>query len=248
MTSEGIPIHIKKPMIHTNISEESMLDSTSEITSTETLQETSITKSSDVISQIIQFLSAVFKFMASKDPSLRTFAPEIAFLLDAVMDFFSTTSKINLILYLMIFFAWSYLQKSPLILLILGCAFGYMLRSNSDGSSQKKIFLAQESYIQQNTQNSLQAIECEKATSSELSITPRVDDSLNKAFDFIVRDIVVFYYDQINSNKDSELYIHVRSAMNVMATNLSLCLQNVDKVELGIMSSFAIANNFIVHL
>ncbi|CAG8473418.1 8715_t:CDS:2 [Cetraspora pellucida] len=248
MTSEGIPIHIKQPMIHRNVSEESMLDSTPEVTSLETSQETSITKLSDIISQTIQFTSAVFKFMASKDPSLRTFAPEIAFILDAIMNFFSTTSKVNLVLYLMIFFTWSYLQKSPLMLLILGCAFGYMLRCNSDTSSQNPICLAQESYIQQNTQISLQAIECEKATSSELSITPRVDDSLNKAFDFIIRDIVVFYYDQINSSKDSEFHIHVRNAMNVMATNLSLCLQNIDKVELGIMSSFAIANNFIVHL
>ncbi|CAG8575043.1 334_t:CDS:2 [Dentiscutata erythropus] len=247
MTSEGIPIHIKQPMIHTSISEESILDSTSEVVSPETLQETSISESSNIILQIIQFILVAFKFIISKASSLRTFTPEIAFFLDAIINFFSSTSKINLILYLIIYFTWSYLQKSSLILLILGCTFGYMLRNN-DTSNQKKSLLIQESYVQQNTQISLQAIECEKATSSELSITPRVDDSLNKAFDFIIRDIIVYYYNQISSNKDSEFQIHVRNSMNVMATNLSLCLQNIDKVELGIMSSFAIANNFIVHL
>ncbi|KAF0477925.1 PXA domain-containing protein [Gigaspora margarita] len=247
MTSEGIPIHIKQPMIHTNISEEKLLDSTSEVVLPEALQESSISGSSNNILQIIQFISDAFKFIISKVSSLRTIIPETAFLLDAIIDFFSTTSKINLILYLIICFTWSYLQKSSLILLILGCTFGYMLRNN-DTSNQQKTLLVQETYIQQNTQNSLQAIKCEKATSSELSITPRVDDSLNKAFDFIIRDIVVYYYSQISSNKDSEFQIHVRNAMNVMATNLSLCLQNMDKVELGIMSSFAIANNFIVHL
>ncbi|CAG8497622.1 16902_t:CDS:2 [Dentiscutata heterogama] len=247
MTSEGIPIHIKQPMIHTSISEESILDSTSEVVLPETLQETSISGSSNIILQIIQIILAVFKFIISKVSLLRTFTPEIAFLLDAIITFFSSTSKINLILYLIICFTWSYLQKSSLILLILGCTFGYMLRNN-DTSNQKKPLLIQESYVQQNTQISLQAIECEKATSSELSITPRVDDSLNKAFDFIIRDIIDYYYNQISSNKDSEFQIHVRNAMNVMATNLSLCLQNIDKVELGIMSSFAIANNFIVHL
>ncbi|CAG8486318.1 10133_t:CDS:2, partial [Scutellospora calospora] len=242
MTAEGIPIHIKQPMIHTIMPEESMLDSKSEVSSPEALQETS-----NAISLIIQFISIAFNFMTSKESPLRTLSPEITFFLEAIINFFSTTSKINLILYLIIFFTWSYLQKSPLILLILGCTFGYMLRNNSNTPNQK-IFWMQESYVQQNAQDSLQATKYEKATSSELSITPRVDDSLNKAFDFIIRDIVVFYYDQINLGKDSEFHIHVRNAMNVMAMNLSSCLQNADKVELGIMSSFAIANNFIVHL
>ncbi|CAG8460797.1 9442_t:CDS:2 [Acaulospora colombiana] len=75
----------------------------------------------------------------------------------------------------------------------------------------------------------------EKFTSSELKITPRIEESLNQIYDYIIRDIVDFYYDPINPNKDSELSTQVRNAMNVMAMNLATCLQNSDKVELGLM-------------
>ncbi|CAG8804701.1 20629_t:CDS:2, partial [Gigaspora rosea] len=88
----------------------------------------------------------------------------------------------------------------------------------------------------------------EKVTSTELSITPRVDEALNKTFDFVIRDLVNSFYDPINLNKNTEFSNQVRNAMNVMSMNLALCLQNVDKMEVGIMSSFAIANTFIIHL
>ena len=52
----------------------------------------------------------------------------------------------------------------------------------------------------------------------------------------------------MNPNKDTEFSIQVQNAMNAMAMNLALCFQNLDKVELSIMSSFAISNTFIVHL
>jgi hypothetical protein len=83
---------------------------------------------------------------------------------------------------------------------------------------------------------------------TELAITPKIDKALDKTFKYIIRDIVDFYYDPINPNNDPEFSIHVRDAMNVMAMNLALCFQNLDKVELGIMSSFAVSNTFIVHL
>ena len=69
-----------------------------------------------------------------------------------------------------------------------------------------------------------------------------------KDYKYIIRDIIDFYYDPMNPNKDPEFSIQVGNAMNVMAMNLALCFRNLDKVELGIMSSFAISNTFIVHL
>lgn len=88
----------------------------------------------------------------------------------------------------------------------------------------------------------------EKVKLTELAITPKIDKALDKAFRYIIRDIIDFYYDPINPSKDPEFSIQVGNAMNVMAMNLALCFRNVDKVELGIMSSFAISNTFIVHL
>ncbi len=88
----------------------------------------------------------------------------------------------------------------------------------------------------------------EKVKSTELAITPKIDKALNKVFKYIIRDIIDFYYDPMNPNKDTEFSIQVQNAMNAMAMNLALCFQNLDKVELSIMSSFAISNTFIVHL
>lgn len=83
---------------------------------------------------------------------------------------------------------------------------------------------------------------------TELAITDNIDKSLDKVFKYIIRDIVDFYYSPINPNECPEFSNQVRNAMNVMAMNLALCFQNLDKVELGVMSSFAISNTFIVHL
>jgi hypothetical protein len=81
-----------------------------------------------------------------------------------------------------------------------------------------------------------------------LSISPQIDKVLNKTFDYTIRDIIDFYYEPINSNNEKEISRNVRNSMNSMATNLSLCLQSLDKIELGVMSSYTIANSFIVHL
>src|SRR5947207_276127 len=45
--------------------------------------------------------------------------------------FVSSTPRKLFILYLLIIFTWSYLQRSPLLLLGLGVAFGYLLRANT---------------------------------------------------------------------------------------------------------------------
>ncbi|CAI2181370.1 15375_t:CDS:2 [Funneliformis geosporum] len=162
---------------------------------------------------------------------------------------FSSTPRMLFVLYLLILFTWSYLQRSPLILLSLGVAFGYFLRVNTVTNEVKeKIVMVKDT----NMLRSLSSIEllksAEKVKSTDLTITPKIDKALNQAFKYITRDIIDFYYDPINPNKDLEFSIQVQNSMNVMAMNLALCFQNLDKVELGIMSSFAISNTFIVHL
>ncbi|CAG8714787.1 1318_t:CDS:2, partial [Funneliformis caledonium] len=162
---------------------------------------------------------------------------------------FSSTPRMLFVLYLLILFTWSYLQRSPLILLSLGVAFGYFLRANTVTNEVKeKIVMVKDT----NMSRSLSSVEllksAEKVKSTDLTITPKIDKALNKAFKYITRDIIEFYYDPMNPNKDTEFSIQVQNSMNVMAMNLALCFQNLDKVELGIMSSFAISNTFIVHL
>ncbi|CAG8513555.1 12979_t:CDS:2 [Cetraspora pellucida] len=187
--------------------------------------------------------------MLSENFTLRTFSETIEPTFKAFGTIFAKIPPIHLILYLLIIFTWNHLQRSHLILLVLGCLLGYMLQNNSAASSRQKNFLYQEPYIQQNIESSLQAIKsAEKVTSTELSITPQVDEALNQTFDFILRDFVNSFYDPINPNKNPEFSNQVRNAMNIMSMNLALCLQNIDKVEVGIMSSFAIANTFIIHL
>ncbi|CAJ0840408.1 20112_t:CDS:2, partial [Entrophospora sp. SA101] len=63
-----------------------------------------------------------------------------------------------------------------------------------------------------------------------------------------MRDIIDVYCEPIDENNEKELSKNIRSSMNSMAINLSLCLKNLDKIELGVMSSYTIANSFIVHL
>ncbi|CAG8615294.1 722_t:CDS:2 [Acaulospora morrowiae] len=177
-----------------------------------------------------------------------TFVPEIS--LEAAEVFFlKTPKKVFFILYILILLVWNYLSMVSLLLLGLGCLIGYALRHVVANQPKEKFVAVQESYIRQNSQNSRQQIKStEKFTLLELKITPRIDDSLNKIHSYIIRDIVDFYYDPINPNKDLELSTQVRNAMNAIAMNLATCLQNSDKVELGLMSGFAIANTFIVHL
>ncbi|RIB11538.1 hypothetical protein C2G38_101517 [Gigaspora rosea] len=193
-------------------------------------------------------LENLIRLISEKFPS-RTFAEKMEPAFKVFKTVFSKIPPIYLILYLLIIFTWNHLQRSHLILLVLGCLLGYMLQNNSVASSRQKSVIYQEPYIQQNIESSLQAIKsAEKVTSTELSITPRVDEALNKTFDFVIRDLVNSFYDPINLNKNTEFSNQVRNAMNVMSMNLALCLQNVDKMEVGIMSSFAIANTFIIHL
>ncbi|CAG8735490.1 18310_t:CDS:2 [Dentiscutata erythropus] len=194
------------------------------------------------------FLENSIKMISEKFPS-RTFAEKMEPALKTFKPVFSKIPPIYIILYLLIIFTWNHLQKSHLILLVLGCLLGYMLQNNSVASSRQKSVIYQEPYIQQNIESSLQAIKsAEKVTSTELSITPQVNEALNKTFDFIIRDLVNSFYDPINPNKNSEFSNQVRNAMNIMSMNLALCLQKIDQMEVGIMSSFAIANTFIIHL
>ncbi|GBC06350.1 hypothetical protein RclHR1_06790004 [Rhizophagus clarus] len=162
--------------------------------------------------------------------------------------FVSSTPRMLFILYLLIIFTWSYLQRSPLLLLALGVAFGYLLRANTVTNEVKeKIVMVKDT----NTSRYLssEALKsAEKIKMTELAITTNIDKSLDKMFNYITRDIVDFYYSPINPNKCPDFSNQVRNAMNAMAMNLALCFQNLDKVELGIMSSFAISNTFIVHL
>ncbi|RGB24421.1 PXA domain-containing protein [Rhizophagus diaphanus] len=162
--------------------------------------------------------------------------------------FVSSTPRMLFILYLLIIFTWSYLQRSPLLLLGLGVAFGYMLRANTvTNEIKEKIVMVKDTNISRNL--SSEALKsAEKVKMTELAITANIDNSLDKVFKYIIRDIVDFYYSPINPNECPEFSNQVRNAMNVMAMNLSLCFQNLDKVELGVMSSFAISNTFIVHL
>ncbi|RIA93058.1 PXA domain-containing protein [Glomus cerebriforme] len=163
--------------------------------------------------------------------------------------FVSSTPRMIFILYLLILFTWSYLQRSPLLLLSLGVAFGYFLRANTvTNEIKEKIVMVKDTSMSRNLSSVEVLKSAEKVKLTELAITTNIDKTLDKMFKYITRDIVDFYYDPINPNKDPEFSIQVRNAMNVMAMNLALCFQNLDKVELGIMSSFAIANTFIVHL
>ncbi len=50
---------------------------------------------------------------------------------DLLKSLVSSTPRKIFVLYLLILFTWSYLQRSPLILLSLGVAFGYLLRANT---------------------------------------------------------------------------------------------------------------------
>ncbi|CAG8804946.1 3474_t:CDS:2, partial [Gigaspora margarita] len=221
--------------------EENPHNSEPEIESPKILQETLNVKPSLLLENLIRTISEKF-------PS-RTFAEKMEPAFKVFKTVFSKIPPIYLILYLLIIFTWNHLQRSHLILLVFGCLLGYMLQNNLAASSRQKSVIYQEPYIQQNIESSLQAIKsAEKVTSTELSITPRVDEALNKTFDFVIRDLVNSFYDPINLNKNPEFSNQVRNAMNVMSMNLALCLQNVDKMEVGIMSSFAIANTFIIHL
>ncbi|CAG8550224.1 5475_t:CDS:2 [Cetraspora pellucida] len=221
--------------------EESPHDLEPETESPKCLQETLNENPSLTLENFIKMLSENF--------TSRTFSETMEPTFKAFGTIFSKIPPIHLILYLLLIFTWNHLQRSHLILLVLGCLLGYMLQNNSAASSRPKNFLYQEPYIQQNIESSLQAIKsAEKVTSTELSITPQVDEALNKTFDFILRDFVNSFYDPINPNKNPEFSNQVRNAMNIMSMNLALCLQNIDKVEVGIMSSFAIANTFIIHL
>ncbi|CAG8537580.1 14669_t:CDS:2 [Racocetra persica] len=221
--------------------EESPHDLEPETESPKILQETLNANPSLVLENSIKIISENFTW--------RTFSEKMEPAFKAFRAIFSKIPPIHLILYLLTIFTWNHLQRSHLILLVLGCLLGYMLQNNSAAYSRQKNFLYQEPYIQQDIESSLQAIKsAEKVTSTELSITPRVDEALNKTFDFILRDLVNSFYDPINPNKNPEFSNQVRNAMNIMSMNLALCLENIDKVEIGIMSSFAIANTFIIHL
>jgi hypothetical protein len=46
--------------------------------------------------------------------------------------FASSTPRMIFVLYLLILFTWSYLQRSPLLLLSLGVIFGYFVRANTE--------------------------------------------------------------------------------------------------------------------
>lgn len=65
--------------------------------------------------------------------------------------FVSSTPRMLFILYLLIIFTWSYLQRSPLLLLGLGVAFGYMLRANTvTNEIKEKIVMVKDTNISRN--------------------------------------------------------------------------------------------------
>ncbi|CAG8612147.1 6185_t:CDS:2, partial [Racocetra fulgida] len=201
--------------------EESPHDLELETESPKILQETLNANPSLVLENFIKIISENF--------TLRTFSEKMEPAFKAFRTIFSKIPPIHLILYLLTIFTWNHLQRSHLILLVLGCLLGYMLQNNSTTTSRQKNFLYQEPYIQQNIESSLQAIKsAEKVTSTELSITPRVDEALNKTFDFILRDLVNSFYDPINPNRNPE-FSSQREYRKFIATNKSLevyCMQN----------------------
>ncbi|CAG8442638.1 6768_t:CDS:2 [Ambispora gerdemannii] len=163
----------------------------------------------------------------------------------------SSASKTSLLLYFLILLTWSYLGKSSLLLLGLGCVFGYVVRvnnaaQNTQSERNEKLASFQQKVVEIIESNQIQPPK--KVSSTELAISPNIDASLSKLFDLIMRDFVHLYYDPINPNNDTEFTDQVRKSLNSMAMNLSLCFQKLDKVDLGIMSGFAISNTFIVHL
>ena len=57
----------------------------------------------------------------------------------------SSTPRMLFVLYLLILFTWSYLQRSPLLLLSLGVVFGYFVRANTE--VKEKIVMVKDTSI-----------------------------------------------------------------------------------------------------
>ncbi|CAG8454129.1 14634_t:CDS:2 [Ambispora leptoticha] len=158
-----------------------------------------------------------------------------------------STSKTLLLLSFLILFVWSCLEKSSLLLLGLGCAFGYLVRINATQNERNEKLASFQQKVDEIV-GSNQFQPSKKVFSTELAINPNIDASLNKLFDLIMRDFVHLYYDPINPNNDTEFTDQVRKSLNSMAMNFALYCQKLDKVDLGIMFGFAVSNTFIVHL
>nr|CAG8498546.1 8788_t:CDS:10 [Entrophospora candida] len=144
-------------------------------------------------------------------------------------------------------------KESSILVLILGCGVGYMIRIYTLKIDVKALEQKNNPFIDNKNINKVSSMELEsksesKSTITILSISPKIDKVLNKTFDYIMRDIIDVYCEPIDENNEKELSKNIRNSMNSMAINLSLCLKNLDKIELGVMSSYTIANSFIVHL
>ncbi|CAG8436610.1 9381_t:CDS:2 [Diversispora eburnea] len=166
-----------------------------------------------------------------------------------VKTFFLSTPMLIFVIYLFIYLVWSYVQKSHLILIGIGCVLGNAFKIGLN-SIQNNVVVVQESSLFRNNQNLFQgkSVKSDELEINELNITPRINESLNKVYSYIIRDIVDYYYDPINPNQDPELSTQVRNSMNAMTINLSEYLRNSDQIEVGKISCVAIAENFIVHL
>ncbi|KAK9763742.1 phosphatidylinositol binding [Basidiobolus ranarum] len=86
---------------------------------------------------------------------------------------------------------------------------------------------------------------------SELLVQPvislQIDSSLNRLFDYIVRDFVRYWFEPLNLSKSPEFESRVRESLSITASNFSLYARR-DNVDLSLLLIYALANTLIVHV
>ncbi|ORX96402.1 hypothetical protein K493DRAFT_300925 [Basidiobolus meristosporus CBS 931.73] len=82
---------------------------------------------------------------------------------------------------------------------------------------------------------------------SQLAISPQIDSSLKRLFDYIVRDFVHYWFDPLNISGNMEFESNVRNSLSTAASNFSSYARR-DNVDLSLLLIYAIANTTIVHV
>ncbi|KAK9720266.1 phosphatidylinositol binding [Basidiobolus ranarum] len=82
---------------------------------------------------------------------------------------------------------------------------------------------------------------------TQLSISPQIDNSLNRIFTYFIRDFIQYWFEPLNISKSSEFEITVRNSLNDIAVNFSAHARG-DNVDRSLMMIYALSNTLIVHM